>query len=171
MSAIGKRLTVDQYDLMVTNGILPEVNYLELVEGKIVEKCRMTPLSACAAGKCAEVLRGLVPAGWYVRECGPVRIPSATASPSPRCPWSAGSQVSTGNDILTRRTSPWSSRSRGGTASTSRRIGPWPRPTAPAASRPTGSSTLRAASSRSTPTRGTAHIQLPRSWERESPSI
>ena len=28
MSTIGKRLTVDQYDLMVANGILPEVTYL-----------------------------------------------------------------------------------------------------------------------------------------------
>ena len=50
----GNRLTVDQYDLMVTNGILPEVTYLELIEGRIVEKCRMTPPAACA---CRDVPR------------------------------------------------------------------------------------------------------------------
>ena len=63
MSTIGNRLTVDRYDLMVANGILPEVTYLELVEGRIVEKCHMSPPSACAAEQCAEVLRSIVPKG------------------------------------------------------------------------------------------------------------
>ncbi|MGZ3386115.1 MAG: Uma2 family endonuclease [Isosphaeraceae bacterium] len=85
MSTIGKRLTVDQYDLMVANGILPEVTYLELIEGKIVEKCHMSPPSAVAAGLCADVLRGVLPRGygWYVRECGPVRIPTRDSEPEP----------------------------------------------------------------------------------------
>ena len=56
MSTIGKRLTVDQYDLMVANGILPEATYFELIEGRIVEKCRMTPAGTCrgrdAAANC-----------------------------------------------------------------------------------------------------------------------
>jgi Uma2 family endonuclease len=83
LSTIGNRLTVDQYDLMVANGILPEVTYLELIEGKIVEKCHMSPPSACAAGLCADALRGVVPRGWYVRQCGPVRIPQRDSEPEP----------------------------------------------------------------------------------------
>ena len=38
MSTITKRLTVDQYDQMVENGILPETNRFELIKGRIVEK-------------------------------------------------------------------------------------------------------------------------------------
>ena len=38
MSTITKRLTVDQYDQMVENGILPETNRFELINGRIVEK-------------------------------------------------------------------------------------------------------------------------------------
>ena len=83
MSTIGKRLTVDQYDLMVTNGILPETNRLELIEGRIVEKDWMTPLAACAAETCRELLDDIVPAGWYVRCGGPVRIPQRDSEPEP----------------------------------------------------------------------------------------
>ena len=83
MSTIGNRLTVDQYDLMVTNGILPEVTYLELIEGRIVEKCRMTPPAACAAETCRELLNVIVPAGWYVRCGSPVRVPTRDSEPEP----------------------------------------------------------------------------------------
>ena len=37
MSPTTKRLTVDQYDQMVENGILPQTNRLELIEGRIVD--------------------------------------------------------------------------------------------------------------------------------------
>ena len=138
MSTIGNRLTVDQYDLMVANGILPEVTYLELVEGRIVEKCHMSPPSACAAEQCAEVLRGIVPKGWYVRQAGPVRIPTRDSEPEPEVSVVHGHLGHTGRDIQAPRMSPWSSRLRGGATSTSTSIAPWPRPTAPAASRSTG---------------------------------
>ena len=87
MSTIGNRLTVDQYDLMVTNGILPEVTYLELIEGRIVEKCRMTPPAACAAETCRELLNVIVPAGWYVPTAIPLSfIPVATQFDPPNAP-------------------------------------------------------------------------------------
>jgi hypothetical protein len=64
VSTIGNRLTVDQYDLMVTNGILPEVTYLELIEGRIVEKYRMTPpASSLLAGMSGAAVRCVCPRG------------------------------------------------------------------------------------------------------------
>ncbi len=38
VSTITRRLSVDQYEQMVENGILPETNRFELIEGKLVEK-------------------------------------------------------------------------------------------------------------------------------------
>ena len=67
----------------MTNGILPEVTYLELIEGRIVEKCRMTPPAACAAETCRELLNVIVPAGWYVRCGSPVRVPTRDSEPEP----------------------------------------------------------------------------------------
>jgi len=43
VSSPTKRLTVDQYYQMVDNGISPQTNRLELIEGRIVEKARQNP--------------------------------------------------------------------------------------------------------------------------------
>jgi len=69
VSPTTKRLTVDQYDQMVENGILPQTNRLELIEGRIVEKARQSPPQAFFAESCRAALASLVPAGWHVR-CG-----------------------------------------------------------------------------------------------------
>ena len=78
-----KRLSVAAYEQTAADGILPETSRLELIEGRIVEKDWMSPPSACAGEKCREVLDRVVPLGWYVRECGPVRIPSRDSEPEP----------------------------------------------------------------------------------------
>jgi Uma2 family endonuclease len=80
---IGTRLTVDQYDHMVSVGILPETNRLELVEGRIVEKARQTPPQVFSSESCREALADLVPAGWHVRCQNPVRVPSRDSEPEP----------------------------------------------------------------------------------------
>jgi len=80
---IGKRLTVDQYDHMVSVGILPETNRLELVEGRIVEKARQTPPQVFSSESCRGALASLVPSGWHVRCQNPVRVPSRDSEPEP----------------------------------------------------------------------------------------
>jgi len=78
-----KRLTVAQYDQMVENGILPQTNRLELIEGRIVEKARQSPPQAFSSESCSDALASLVPTGWHVR-CGkPVRVPARDSEPEP----------------------------------------------------------------------------------------
>ena len=162
-----KRLSVAAYEQTAADGILPETSRLELIEGRIVEKDWMSPPSACAGEKCREVLDRVVPRGWYVRECGPVRIPSRDSEPEPEVSVVRGQPGHTGSAIPALRTSPWSSRSSGGT---SPRNAGWPRRMAAAAFRSTGSSTSPIASSRFMVPRSPARTQPPRSWERRSRS-
>ena len=58
MSQTTKRLTVDQYDQMVEDGILPQTNRLELIEGRIVEKARQSPPQAFSSESCRDALVG-----------------------------------------------------------------------------------------------------------------
>ena len=83
MSPTTKRLTVDQYDQMVENGILPQTNRLELIEGRIVEKARQSPPQAFSSESCRDALASLVPASWHVRCGNPVRVPARDSEPEP----------------------------------------------------------------------------------------
>ena len=83
MSTITKRLTVDQYDQMVENGILPETNRLELINGRIVEKEVKDPAHSTASERTLSSDRAILPRGWYVRQEQPVRIPSRRSEPEP----------------------------------------------------------------------------------------
>jgi Uma2 family endonuclease len=83
MSTIAKRLTVDQYDQMVENGILPETNRFELIYGRIVEKDMKDPAHRVATLSTAEAIRRLLPPGWHVANEQPVRIPRRRSEPEP----------------------------------------------------------------------------------------
>jgi Uma2 family endonuclease len=83
MSTITKRLTVDQYDLMVEHGILPETNRFELINGRIVEKDVKNPQHSTATGLTRQAVERLLPAGWHVRQEAPVRIPNRRSEPEP----------------------------------------------------------------------------------------
>jgi Uma2 family endonuclease len=83
VSLTTKRLTVAQYEQMVENGILPQTNRLELIEGRIVEKARQSPPQAFSSASCRDALAGLVPTGWHVRCGNPVRVPARDSEPEP----------------------------------------------------------------------------------------
>jgi Uma2 family endonuclease len=68
---------------MVENGILPQTNRLELIEGRIVEKAGQSPPQAFSAESCRDALASLVPAGWHVRCGNPVRVPARDSEPEP----------------------------------------------------------------------------------------
>ena len=69
MSTITKRLTVDQYDQMVENGILPETNRFELIKGRIVEKDMKGSLHRVAVQRTLqEMCACFLPAGTQPRK-------------------------------------------------------------------------------------------------------
>jgi hypothetical protein len=68
MSAIKKRLTVDQYDQMVEYGILPETNRFELINGRIVEKEEKDPAHPTVVDLTRRAVERILPAGWYLRD-------------------------------------------------------------------------------------------------------
>ena len=83
MSTITKRLTVDQYEQMVENGILPESNRFELINGKLVEKMTKGGKHSSSSGRSWRAINSLLPAGWHVRIEQPVAIPSRRSEPEP----------------------------------------------------------------------------------------
>lgn len=83
MSTITDRLTVDQYDQMVENGILPETNRFELINGRIVEKEVKDPEHSVATECTRRAIERLLPAGWHTRGEQPVRIPNRRSEPEP----------------------------------------------------------------------------------------
>jgi len=83
MSTITRRLTVDQYDQMVENGILPETNRFELIEGRIVEKDVKNPAHSTASDLVRRTVERILPGGWFVRQEQPVRIPNRRSEPEP----------------------------------------------------------------------------------------
>ncbi len=83
MSTITKRLTVEQYDQMVENGILPETNRFELIEGRLVEKMTKGGKHSASSERTWRAIHALLPDGWHVRIEKPVRIPQRRSEPEP----------------------------------------------------------------------------------------
>ena len=84
MSTIARRLSVDQYDQMVKNGILPETNRFELIEGRIVEKDVKDPAHSTVVGSDhGERSSAFSRRAGYVRKEEPVRIPNRRSEPEP----------------------------------------------------------------------------------------
>jgi Uma2 family endonuclease len=83
MSTITKPITVAEYDRMVEDGVIPEDNRIELIEGRLVEKMTKGTRHSAGSGKCWRVINALLPAGWHIRIEGPVRIPNRNSEPEP----------------------------------------------------------------------------------------
>jgi Uma2 family endonuclease len=83
MSTVAKRLSVAQYEQMIANGILPETNRFELIEGRIVEKDVKGPSHPTTVRRTMRAVERLLPAGWHVRKEDPVRIPKRRSEPEP----------------------------------------------------------------------------------------
>ena len=69
------RLSVEQYEQMVGEGIFPKRDRIELIEGQLVEKMTKNPPHSVTVGLCLDVLGAALPAGWHTRGEQPVRIP------------------------------------------------------------------------------------------------
>jgi Uma2 family endonuclease len=83
MSTATKGFTVDQYDELVANGILPETNRFELINGKLVEKDVKPPPHCTATDRTRKGVERLLPSGWFVRQEAPVRIPNRKSELEP----------------------------------------------------------------------------------------
>ncbi|MGC1720075.1 MAG: Uma2 family endonuclease [Isosphaeraceae bacterium] len=70
------RITVDQYDRMVESGVLAEDDPVQLLGGILVRQMPKYPRHVFPTEETRNRLEPIVPAGWYVRQEGPVRIPA-----------------------------------------------------------------------------------------------
>ena len=70
------RITVGQYDRMVESGVLAEDDPVELLGGVRVRQTPKYPSHVFPTEETRNRLEPIVPAGWYVRQEGPVRIPA-----------------------------------------------------------------------------------------------
>ncbi|MGC8642151.1 MAG: Uma2 family endonuclease [Isosphaeraceae bacterium] len=76
------RISVDQYDQMVETGVIGEDEPVELLGGVLVRQMPKYPRHVFPTEETRIRLEKIVPAGWYVRQEGPVRIP-AVDEPEP----------------------------------------------------------------------------------------
>jgi Uma2 family endonuclease len=69
------RLTLEQYERMVDEGILGEHDRVHLINGILVAKMTQNDPHCTADDLCDVALRRVIPAGWYIRGAKPIRIP------------------------------------------------------------------------------------------------
>jgi Uma2 family endonuclease len=74
-------ITVDEYERMIEDGTLPESNRIELIEGRLVEKVAKKPAHTTASDRTKRAILRVLPAGWYIRQEQPVRIPERDSEP------------------------------------------------------------------------------------------
>jgi Uma2 family endonuclease len=70
------RITVDQYERMVETGVLVEDDPVELLGGILVRQMVKKPRHVLPTEEARKRLEPIIPAGWYIREEKPVRIPA-----------------------------------------------------------------------------------------------
>jgi Uma2 family endonuclease len=78
-----KGLSVDTYEKMGNQGILPDAVHLELIEGRLVKKMYKGPKHCVSTTLTGQAIYRLLPVGWHVRYEGPVRIPARKSEPEP----------------------------------------------------------------------------------------
>jgi Uma2 family endonuclease len=69
------RITVDQYDEMARLAILDDPR-VELINGFLVHKMTKRPKHASALDVVEQLIRDLLPRGWYARAERPIRLPN-----------------------------------------------------------------------------------------------
>jgi Uma2 family endonuclease len=75
------RLTVDQYHDMIHKGILTDDDKVELLEGWLFPKMPKNPPHVAIVEVIAQLLRAMIPAGWYVRTENPITTESSEPEP------------------------------------------------------------------------------------------
>ena len=68
------RLTVTQFEAMIGAGVFPEGLHVELLDGILVEKMTRYQPHTLTVGQLGDLLRRLVPAGWFVSEEKPLTL-------------------------------------------------------------------------------------------------
>ena len=68
------RMTVDRYERLAESGVLDDPQ-VELINGLLVREMTKKPRHVSACELVSGLLEALLPAGWYIREQNPLRIP------------------------------------------------------------------------------------------------
>ena len=68
------RITVDEYERLADAGVLQD-RRVELINGWLVRKMTTKPPHVVAVHAARELIAGVLPKGWWLREEKPVRIP------------------------------------------------------------------------------------------------
>ena len=68
------RLTVRQFRAMIGAGVFPEGVHVELLDGILVENMTSDPPHVYTVGQLSDILRRLVPPGWFVSEEKPMTL-------------------------------------------------------------------------------------------------
>ena len=80
------RLTLEQYERMVDEGILGGRDRVHLVAGILVAKMTQNDPHCTADDLCDDALRRIIPPGWYIRGAKPIRLAGQDSKPEPdRC--------------------------------------------------------------------------------------
>jgi len=76
------RLTVRQFLKMIDANVFRDEDHVELLGGILVDKMKKYPPHNFGVGKLAALMRGLLPAGWFVNEEKPIQL-SRWSRPEP----------------------------------------------------------------------------------------
>ena len=85
------RMTVDCYERLAESGVLDDPR-VELINGLLLKKLTKKPRHSSACELVAGALEAMLPAGWYIREQNPLRIPDYD-EPEPDVVIARGSRV------------------------------------------------------------------------------
>jgi Uma2 family endonuclease len=77
------RMTVDEYERMVTSGVIPSRNRIHLINGYLVDKMTQNPPHVIAVNRSRDELDGIKPPGWHLRSAQPIRLPGQDSEPEP----------------------------------------------------------------------------------------
>lgn len=77
------RLTLEQYERMVDEGILNTRDPVHLIDGILVAKMTQNDPHCTADDLTGAALQALLPAGWYIRPAKPIRLPDQNSKPEP----------------------------------------------------------------------------------------
>jgi Uma2 family endonuclease len=77
------RLTLEQYERMVDEGILDTRDRVHLIDGILVAKMTQNDPHCTADDLAGAAIQAILPAGWYIRPAKPIRLPDQNSRPEP----------------------------------------------------------------------------------------